>query len=201
MVAPTNSRTRTRGGAQAPRVPPRQAARTGSTVGGRAGTWPGGTRRTRSSSTNKLYFEYQHARQHPLRHGASAAGRPARVPPAPLHENPRISQRTADILGRFQGECAWIDLQFRKLEERQRRRKKSASSKPRHDSPRPMAYDQARQALQVRRSARPNGPPTTATGSPPPPRACSRWASTSTSSSPPPPNSPPIARRTSANSA
>ena len=32
-------------------------------------------------------------------------------------DNARISQRAADILGRFQGECAWIDLQYQKIED------------------------------------------------------------------------------------
>ena len=47
------------------------------------------------------------------------------------NQNPRISQRTADILGRQQGECAWIDLQFRKqelAEEKERTKARSRGS-------------------------------------------------------------------------
>ena len=63
----------------------------------------------------QLYFEYQrrasirYSTEHQLIAGFEECKQLR-------HDNARIAQRAADLLGRFQGECAWIDLQFRKLE-------------------------------------------------------------------------------------
>jgi hypothetical protein len=68
-----------------------------------------------------LYFELQRAAsvRHAMDRGVYASNHECNQLKDP---NPRISQRAADILGRFQGECAWIDLQFRKQEDAKRER-------------------------------------------------------------------------------
>ena len=83
--------------------------------GGAAWTWPPRTSTNSIFQHEALYFALQRraSLRYAMDHGVLASNHECHQL---QNQNPRISQRTADILGRQQGECAWIDLQFRKQE-------------------------------------------------------------------------------------